>query len=400
MTGPLSGLRVVDASQGVAGPSCALALADAGADVVKVEHGAGDMTREWSPRDHNGRSVSFDALNRSKRGLYVDLAEPGAEQVLEDLLAEADVLVLDAGEPALAGTPLDGSRVRERNPRLVTCTVSGFGRFGPWRDRPGAELPAQLFSEFTTSLGRIGEPPVRLGTDAAGMYAGVHAVQGVLAALLAREERGRGDDVQVSLFGSLIAMRSTLWVALSRPDEWGGFHLDNYVKPPFHGYRCRDGYVYIELRALPVDARDRLIADLDMEWVRSDPLADLFLTDTAGGSGWHAHVVVHLWERAFAQLPVADVVDLVERHGGSATPVNSYAAVLEDPQVRHLDAVGRMQPTDAGTRTPYVSAPWRFSDGEQAPAVTAPEFGEQLRGLAGTWTDRAAPRAVEWKSSQ
>ncbi|HEY7294374.1 MAG TPA: CoA transferase, partial [Dehalococcoidia bacterium] len=296
MSGPLDGYRVVELAEGVAGPYCARALGDAGADVIKVEPPAGDRARGWGSPHQGGTSAVFLSLNRSKRGVALDLAQASGLETARRLLASADVAVLDAN--GWAAKALDYEAAAAVNPHLVWCQISGYGDGGPWAGRPAGELPAQLLSEATSSLGRIGEEPVRLGTDVASMYAANYAVQAICAALLEREQSGSGQRIDVSLFGSMLAMRSTLWVALSNPDEWWGFHLDSYVKPPDHGYRCKDGAIFFSLARMERERFDALLRELDMDWARDDPLFPLLALDTAGGTGRHAHEVKHLWERA------------------------------------------------------------------------------------------------------
>jgi len=241
--GPLHGYRVVEIAEGVAGPYTAMSLGDAGADVVKIEPPHGDRSRGWAP-SLDGDSPVFRTLNRSKRGIVLDWSSGQDIETARRLLAQADVAVVDK-----YGLPPELGWERLNAPGLVYCAISGFGPQGPWADRPASELGAQMASEATSSLGNLGEPPVRHGSDIGSVFAANNAIQAICAALYARDDSDPsnptgGQRVEVSLFGSLIAMRSTLWVALSNPDEWWGFHLDSYVKPPDHGYQCRDLPIY------------------------------------------------------------------------------------------------------------------------------------------------------------
>lgn len=355
MSPPLAGVRVIDASDGVAGPYCALQLADAGAEVTKLETGDGDRTRQWAPRTASGQSVAYLALNRNKR--QVDVAGDQAAAQLERLAAQADVLIVDNDGPAIR--LLSWERAREVNRRLIYCVISGYGPNGPWAGRAAGELAAQMASEATSSLGRVGEPPVRAGTDMASMFAGIHAVQAVAAALVTREADGEGDRIDVSLFGSLVTMRSTLWVALSNPDEWWGFHLDSYVKPPFHGFQCRDGRIYFELRGFTAAQREALLEELGMSWASQDPRHAKLLADGAGGSGRYTHELMDIWESGLRGWTCAEAIEIIERHGGVALPMNDYSSLLADEQVRHLNIVRKGQGPD-GAEIPYIRSPWLF----------------------------------------
>ena len=363
--GPLDGYRVIEIAEGVAGPYTAMSLGDAGADVIKIEPPGGDRSRGWAPALDDD-SAAWRALNRSKRGIVLDFAAPADLDIARRLLRQADVAVVDKVglPPELAWDALEADQ-------LVYCVLSGWGPRGPWTDREASELAAQLAAETVLSLGRPGDPPVRLGVDAGSMYAANYAIQGICAALYARDVAGRGGQrLEVSLFGSLLAMRSTLWVALSKHDEWWGFTLDSYLKPPDHGYQCADLPIYFSLAWMGVDDVERLIDDLQMGWVREDLQFELLLRDGAGGAGRHAHQLKHLWERGFARWPAAAVIEKVERAGGWAFPMHDYQRLAADPQVA---AVGAL--VDIGG-VQQVAPPWDFEATPAAIRRSAPELGE------------------------
>ncbi len=373
VAGPLAGYRAVELADGVAGPYCAMQLGDAGADVIKIEPPEGDRARGWGPPLQGDTNAVFLSLNRNKRSITLDLTTPYGVEVARRLLARADVAVVDPNR--LAAPDLSYEALGDLNRQLVYCAISGYGDRGPWADRPGGELPAQLLSEATASLGRIGEPPVRMGHDAASMYAAVYSVQAICAALLARDQIGSGQKIDVSLFGSMLAMRSTLWVALSNPDEWWGFHLDSYVKPPDHGYRCKDGAIFFSLARMDRAGFDDLIRDLRMEWVRDDPLFPLLAQDTAGGGGRYSHVVHHLWERGFAEFSTVEVMEMAERHGGLTFPMNDYEALVNDPQVKFVDVFQTLEQPGVGQMS-VIAPPWQFSDTPAELRLPAPQLGE------------------------
>lgn len=349
MTKPLEGLTVVEAAEGIAAPYCGRCLADAGASVIKVEPIGGDPTRQWAPA-WGASSVPFAALNHGKSSISLDHRAGPSAEVRDILRGAADMIVADDSAIGawLSSGPMNGS--------AVECVVNGFGRRGPWSGRPGSELTAQLYSEMTTSLGEIGSPPLRLGTDIVSMTAGIFASQGLAAALVAGGGRN-GSRLTVSLLGSALTMRSTLWGARSRPDEWWGFHLDSYVKPPFWGYRCRDGLVFAALR-MPADVDwEALVRDFGMEWWKDDPRAEMLRTDSLGPTSRYGHEVHDLWERAFGNMTVDEVIAKVEAAGGNGFPMLDHQALLQDEQIAALDCVS----LDDGV--PVIRSPWTF-DGE------------------------------------
>jgi crotonobetainyl-CoA:carnitine CoA-transferase CaiB-like acyl-CoA transferase len=383
LAGPLDGYRVVELAEGLAGPYCTMELADAGADVIKIEPPAGDCARGWGPPQEGGTSSVFLRLNRNKRSIALDLETATGVETARRLLAGADVAVVDRNRlphPSLAYEP-----VAKANSQIVYCAISGFGERGPWADRPGGELPVQLLAEATSSLGAIGDPPERAGTDIASMYAAIYSVQGICAALLARDRIGSGQRLDVSLFGSLLAMRSTLWVALSNPDEWWGFHLDSYVKPRDHGYPCSDGRIFVNLARMKKEDFEDLLVDLRMEWVKNDAQYVLFAQDSTG-QGRYAHTVHHLWDRGLQELTVAEATEIVERYGGLVFPMNDYRMIENNEQVRAVGMIQQFQQPGAGPIKEMLP-PWDFAGTPCEMRLPAPSLGEHseeiLRELEG-----------------
>ena len=375
MSGPLNGYRVVEISEGVAGPYTTMSLADAGADVVKIEPPQGDRARGWAPSVGDD-SPLFLALNRNKRGIVLDWSSDEDLQTARRLLSQADVAVVDK-----YGLPPDLRWEELESPGLIYCAISGFGPKGPWADRPVSEIGTQMASEATSSLGKLGEPPVRHGSDIGSVFAANNAIQAICAALYARDDSDPdhptgGQRVEVSLFGSLIAMRSTLWVALSNPDEWWGFHLDSYIKPPDHGYQCRDLPIYFSLARIRGEAFESLLDELDMDWAREHPDFEKLRTDGAGGAGRYAAELTPLWERGFANFDAEQVIEVVERHGGWAFPMHDYERLSKDPQVAAVGAIIEVEQQD-GSAMRQVAPPWDF---EQTPVSMtmrpAPRLGQ------------------------
>ena len=375
VSGPLSGYRVVEIAEGVAGPYAAMSLGDAGADVIKIEPPPGDRSRGWSP-PLGGGSVLFRALNRSKRGIVLDWSSAEDVETARRLLASADAAVVDKfGLPSeLRWESLDA-------PGLVYCAISGFGPQGPWAERPASEIGAQMASEATSSLGALGAEPVRHGSDIGSVFAANHAIQAICAALYARDDSDPahptgGQRVEVSLFGSLIAMRSTMWVALSNPDEWWGFHLDSYVKPPDHGYQCRDLPIYFSLARIRGEAFESLIDELGMDWAREHPDYERLRSDGAGGAGRYSAELKPLWERGFANFDAEQLIEIVERHGGWAFPMHDYERLSRDPQVAAVEAIIELEQED-GSLMRQVAPPWDFEGTPVSrPSRPAPRLGQ------------------------
>src|SRR3984957_13786586 len=203
----LDGLLVVDFTRVVAGPACTQTLADFGAEVIKVENpDGGDDTRHYEHADLGGESAAFVSLNRNRRGIALDLTKPAACEVARELIARADVVVENFSSGVMKKYGLDYAAVAPANPRLVYCSISAYGRQGPFASRPGFDPITQAESGFMSLNGFPDGPPVRTGPPAIDMVTGMSACNAILLALLARDRLGRGQHVEVALFDIAVAM--------------------------------------------------------------------------------------------------------------------------------------------------------------------------------------------------
>jgi crotonobetainyl-CoA:carnitine CoA-transferase CaiB-like acyl-CoA transferase len=203
----LDGLLVIDFTRVVAGPACTQTLADFGAEVIKIENpNGGDDTRHYEHADLGGESAAFVSLNRNKRGIALDLAKPEARDVARALIARADVVVENFSSGVMKKHGLDYASVAPGNPRLVYCSISAYGRHGPFASRPGFDPITQAESGFMSLNGFPDGPPVRTGPPAVDMLTGMSACNAILLALFARDRIGRGQRVEVALFDIALAM--------------------------------------------------------------------------------------------------------------------------------------------------------------------------------------------------
>ena len=268
--GSLDGIRVIDLTQGLCGPFCTMQLGDAGAEVIKIEPPAGDFAPRMGPPFVGDESAVFLSVNRNKKSVVLDLETSLGRQATALLTRDADVIVEDLGPGAAEKLGLGYAQLHGANNKLVCCSITAFGEHGPLRDRPGSELVVQAMAEYTASLGRIGDPPIRVGADIASLNTGIFAAQAILAALFHRLRTGEGQRVAVSEFGSLLHLRGIMWHSMSDPDDWYGFHLDHYTKPPDSGYQAENGPLYFILRRGSNEDWDRLVMELGMEEVLAD----------------------------------------------------------------------------------------------------------------------------------
>src|ERR1043165_8707664 len=203
----LDGLLVVDFTRVVAGPACTQTLADFGAEVIKIENPeGGDDTRAYEHAEIGGESAAYLSLNRNKRGIALDLTRPEARDVARDLIARADVVVENFSASVMEKFGLDYRSVAPSNPRLIYCSISAYGRKGPFASRPGFDPITQAESGFMSLNGFPDGEPVRTGPPLVDMATGMSACNVILLALLARERLGRGQNVEVALIDTAVAM--------------------------------------------------------------------------------------------------------------------------------------------------------------------------------------------------
>ncbi len=246
--GPLSGLKVVDLTHVMAGPTCTLMLADMGADVIKIEKSPhGDDSRHMIPPKIGDETAAFLMMNRNKRGVVLDLKKPGGARVLHRLLKTADVLVENFAPGVMERLGLGYEDLRKENPALIYCSLSGFGRTGPYRHRRGFDLIAQAMSGIMSFTGeRPDGPPVKCGSPLSDITAGILAAMGILAAYAHRLKTGEGQWVETSLYEA--ALVQTYWqsaIALATgvaPRAMGSAHPLN---APYQAFEASDGWIVV-----------------------------------------------------------------------------------------------------------------------------------------------------------
>jgi len=374
MVTPLEGTKVVDITEGIAGPYCSMELGDGGADVIKVEMLEGDASRGWGPPFVGDQSAVFLGLNRNKRSIALDWTKPEGRDILLKLAKDADVFMDDLGVGQADKLGFGYDLQKASNPGLVYLSITAFGENGPFAERPGSELVAQAMAEMTASLGAIGDPPVRMGTDAANTYTGYFSFMGVMAALFRRNRSGRGQKVSTSLVGSGLFMRGTLWTAHSDPDEWYGFHLDNYIKPREYGYTAKDGRFIFAIRAGSKEDFSNFLKELGLDHMLSNPHWASF-GNVSGGGARYGYLYQDVWDEKFGKMTVAEVTKLVEKYGGNVYPMNNYEMLFSHPQFPYLDMLAEMEHPTAG-KIKATGIPWKLEETPGSIRLPPPLLGQ------------------------
>ena len=332
MSAPLAGVRVVDLSRFLAGPFCTQLLADYGADVVSIESPRGRQLAAPGGRD----SYFFLSAHRGKRSLALDVKQPAGRAVLARLLATADVLVENFRPGVLAALGFAPAELLARHPRLVVCSISGFGATGPYAERPGFDPIAQAMSGLMSLTGTEESGPTRVGIAISDLLAGIFAAHGIQLALLAREKTGRGQLVDTSLLEATLGVLSWgagMYFESGRSPGVAGHH--HPLTAPAGRFRARDGYLIV---AAATDAIfDRLALALGhAEWA-----ADPRFQDVVARMKNRPALFAAL-EEALAAEDVAHWVEKLNAAGVPAGPVLGLAEVFADPQVLAREMLVRL----------------------------------------------------------
>jgi formyl-CoA transferase len=361
---PLSRFKVVDLCRVRAGPTAVRQLADWGAEVVKVEHPAGDGGLGG---DRHG--PDFQNLHRNKRSLTLDLKKPEGLAILKTLVERADVVVENYRPDVKFRLGVDYDSLKAVNPRLVYASISGFGQTGPYRERPGVDQIAQGMGGLMSITGEPGQGPMRVGIPIADLTAGIFAAMGILVALLEREESGEGQYVETSLLAAQIAMldfQAARWlVAKEVPGQAGNNHPTSI---PTGVFRTKDGYINIASAgdALYV----RLCQALGLPQLATDP-------DFATGKARlkNRERINTIIGEVTATKTSAEWIDVLNRAGVPSGPINRMDEVFADPQVKHI---GIAQGVDHPTlgRIELVGQAVALSRTPSALRTATPERGE------------------------
>jgi crotonobetainyl-CoA:carnitine CoA-transferase CaiB-like acyl-CoA transferase len=369
----LAGLKVVDVSQGAAGAMCSMQLGDLGAEVIKVEPSDGDWLRKIGPFVKSESSL-FVHLNRNKRGLAVDLKTSAGKEIFRRLIADADV-VLEGYRPGVMDRLGFGyDAVAALNPRMVYCSISAFGRKGPLANQPGSELAMQSFAGVNRNLGTAGESPVRTGFDLATTEAAFAAFQGILAALFWRLRSGEGQQVDVSMLGTMIAVNQWQLAAENDPDEWEGRQLLGYTEPPDSGFQLRDGAVLFSLRG-DGEAWDKFFIALNRMDLAADPrfaVGNLLVINRDLEAALRDDL---------KQWSVDEFRRLIQDElGGTITVLQTLHTVMHSEQTAAIGAVQTMEHPVCG-RMLTLSPPWKFSEPLAALRRPAPLLGQHTNEI-------------------
>ncbi|MXY20130.1 MAG: CoA transferase [Dehalococcoidia bacterium] len=366
----LEGVKVLDLTQIMAGPYCTMMLADMGADVVKVEKpNGGDDTRRMGPPFIEGESAAFLGINRNKRSIVVDLRSDEGREIVMDMVRRYDILVQNFRPGSLERMGLGYEQVRELNPAMVYCTISGFGVTGPYATRGGFDLVTQGMSGLMSVTGHPDSPPTKVGVPVCDLNAGMFAVIGILTAYINRLKTGEGQHVDTSLLEGGIAYtfwESAMYFATGDvPGPKGSAHR---LTAPYQAFETSDGYVNIG--AANQANWERLCAAIGRDELVSDPR---FVEPRDRMNNLDA--LIATLEQTFSQKSSGYWLDALEASGVPAGPIYDIQQVYDDPQVRAREMIVETEHPVAG-RTSNIGIPIKLSETPGLFQRPAPTLGQ------------------------
>ncbi|MCY4031568.1 MAG: CaiB/BaiF CoA-transferase family protein [Hyphomicrobiales bacterium] len=378
---PLKGLRVVELARVLAGPWLGQILADLGADVIKVESPTGDDTRRFGPpflKDANGKNLDaayFHSCNHSKRSVILDFRKDRDKEAAHRLVERADVLIENFRPGALRKYGLDYESVREKNPRLIYCSITGFGQDGPYADHPGYDLLIQAMGGVMDITGESDGSPCKVGVAFADIFTGLYGVIGVQTALAQRERTGKGERIDMSLLDCMIAVlanQAMNYLVTGIPPKRSGNEHPNIV--PYQSFETKDGYVVIavandpqfeclcEILGVPELAGDERFATNPSRVLNRKELLDIL---NGKISKWSREALL---EALKERIP--------------AGPISDLAEVFDNAQVRHRGMrVGVQDGNVSGGKLDLLRLPILFSGTGVAPMRVAPRLGEHTNEI-------------------
>ena len=382
----LSHLRVLDLSRILAGPWATQMLGDLGADIIKVERPrSGDDTRSWGPpfademtgdadRDAAARSAYFCSVNRNKRSLAIDITAPDGAEILRRLACESDVLVENFKVGGLAKYALDYETLRAINPRLVYCSITGFGQDGPDAHRAGYDFMIQGMGGLMSVTGEAGGMPMKVGVALVDVLTGTNAATAILAAVMHAQRTGEGQHIDMSLFdvsvASLANQALNYLVSSSVPGRLGNAH-PNIV--PYQAFATSDGHIIL---AVGNDSQFGKFCDIaGLDGLAANPD---YATNKARVTN-RASLLPHI-EAAMAKQTTGWWLDRLGNTGVPAGPINTIDSVLEEPQAVHRGLASEIA-DDLNGSIPTVASPLRLTKTPARATLPPPRLGAHSRDI-------------------
>ena len=380
MPGPLAGIRVLDLSRILSGPYCTMVLGDIGADVLKVERPLGGDNARGNGPFIDGLSSYFLSVNRGKKSMTLDLSLPRGKQVLFDLVKQVDVLVENFVPGTMARLGLSYDSLRQHNPSLIYCAVSGFGQTGPYAERPALDVIVQGMGGIMSITGEPGGPPIRPGASLGDIAAGLFAAVGILAAIRHRTLTGEGQSVDISMLDCQLAIQENAFARYFAtgqvPQPLGTRHP---VFTPFQAFQTFDGWIVIAIVGGVNDQWPLFCATIDRLDIMDDPRFG-----TGGLRTEHYNELEPILNGIIRKRPTAEWLEAFSKVGIACGPVNNIAQVAADPQIAARQMIVKVPHPRLGP-VKVINPPLRLSTPPAAVETASPDLGEHTGEVLRSW---------------
>ena len=379
MEHPLEGVKVIELARILAGPWAGQTLSDLGAEVVKVESIEGDDTRRWGPPFvKNGEDISasyFHSCNRGKKSICVDFKTKEGQDIIKKLVLKADILIENFKVGGLRKYGLDFASLIKINPKLIYCSITGFGQTGPYAHRAGYDYIIQGMSGLMSITGEPSGQPQKMGVAVTDILTGLYSVTAILSAIIQRDKTGKGQQIDMALLDVATAVTANQGMNFlttgKAPQRIGNGH-QNLV--PYQVFDCKDGHIII---ATGNDAQyQRLCAILNLEEIAMN---ELFLTNADRLR--NRTLLIEKLSCQTTKFLKKDLLQACEKQGIPAGPINDLSEVFDDPQVVYR---GLSKEID---NIPTILSPFRFSDSKMKISKTSPKLGENTNEILSSIVD-------------
>jgi crotonobetainyl-CoA:carnitine CoA-transferase CaiB-like acyl-CoA transferase len=388
MSFPLQGVRILELGQIIAGTYGCQVLSDLGAEVIKIEAPEGDLGRNPSVAPYRGASGLFLTFNRNKKSVAINLKTDAGREVFYGLVKVSDVVVDNFRPGVLERLKADYPTLSRINPRIIQCSVTGFGTAGAYKDYPALDIIIQAISGHMAITGEPGRPPARVGVPLADLSGGIFSCKGILAALFARERTGQGARVEISMFDAMLNLLSymgTMWLTNGELPQPPGSGHDYTV--PWQAFCAKDGYVVVATRE---ESFWRRLCEL-----LDDPkLADDPRFDTNANRVKHKDVLVPHLEGIFRRRTVADWLERLRAAGVPAAPVNHFDHAFAEPPVTEREMIVEYDHPEVG-KVRLPGNPIKVSGMTGTISNPAPRLGEHTEAILGELLSLASERIAE-----
>jgi formyl-CoA transferase/CoA:oxalate CoA-transferase len=369
----LEGIKVLDLTRFLAGPYCSMILADFGAEVIKVERpGTGDGSRQWGPPFIQGESAYFLSINRNKKSITLNLQSEKGKTILHKMAASCDILIENFRPGTAQRLGADYATLSKINPKLIYCSISGFGQDGPYRRKPSYDIVAQAMGGLMSLTGEKGRPPVKIGVAISDIFAGMFATIGILGAVVTRNKMGRGQMIDVSLLDGIVSILShqagNFLASGVNPERLGSAHP---TIAPYQAFKASDSYFVVAV------GNDSLWKRFCQELSLNELMKDTrFATNPDRVK--NRDELTQILENLFVTKTSREWVELIEAAGVPCGPVLSLSEVFEDPQILHRRMVEEIQHPKAG-KIKVLGVPIKMSDTPASIRTPPPTLGEHSK---------------------